>query len=351
MSALSAMYRNETAIPFSRYWKKVLVVSITLALVGVVSLFARGLNLGLEFEGGVAWQLPANGVTIDEVRDDLRSLGLADARIQLGDEDLRIRAELAEDADQATAVTEELLRLTGADPTELSFSSAGASWGREITEKAVEALIVFFLVIAVYITVRLRWQMAAGALAAVVHDIIITVGMYALFQWEVTPATVIAFLTIMGYSLYDTLVVFDKVRDNEHRYANTDMNPTQVMDLSLNQVFMRSVNTTITSLLPIASTLVVGAWIMGAVTLREFAVALMIGIFFGAFSSPFVAAPVTVWLSGGGEAADDAGREFRLADRVRQRERDRSRAAAPTPVAVAPGTTIPPRPRKQGKRR
>ncbi len=247
-------------------------------------------------------------MTIDEVRDDLRSLGLADARIQLGDDELRVRAELDEDADQATAVTEELLALTGADQSELSFSSAGASWGREITEKAVEALIVFFLVIAVYITVRLRWQMAAGALAAVIHDIAITVGMYALFQWDVTPATVIAFLTIMGYSLYDTLVVFDKVRDNEHRYANTDMNPTQIMDLSLNQVFMRSVNTTVTSLLPIASVLIVGSWIMGAVTLQEFAVALLIGIFFGAFSSPFVAAPVTVWLSGGGEAADDAGR-------------------------------------------
>lgn len=348
MSWVTAMYRNQTHVPFASLWKRVLFVSVAITVLGIGALFVRGLNLGLEFEGGAAWQLPANGVSIDEARDTMRGLGLADARIQTGDDELRIRAELDADGAKASEVTASLLALTGADESELSFTSAGASWGREITEKAVEALIVFFIVIALYITIRLRWQMAVGALVAVVHDILITVGLYALFQWDVTPATVIAFLTIMGYSLYDTLVVFDKVRDNEFRYSATRTSPTEVMELSLNQVFMRSVNTSVTSLIPILSVLVVGALIMGATTLQEFALALLIGIFFGAFSSMFVAAPITVWLSGSSTADEGEGRRFDVAEQRRRRERGRT--PAPVPTASVPSGAIPPRPRKQRRR-
>lgn len=347
VSKLGRMYRNQTTVPFSAWWKRVLTVSAALIVIGLVALLTRGLNLGLEFEGGASWQLPANGVSVSDARDALGDLGLADARIQTGDDILRIRAELDAEGSKASEVTAVLLEVTGNDEADLSFSSAGASWGREITEKAVEALIVFFIVIALYITIRLRWQMAVGALVAVVHDIAITVGIYALFQFDVTSATVIAFLTIMGYSLYDTLVVFDKVRDNEHRLANTDRTTIEIMDLSLNQVLMRSVNTSITSLMPILSVIIVGSVFLGAVTLREFALALFIGILLGAFSSMFVAAPIAAWL---GDPSSNAGEgtSFRLSDATRKR-RSASRPSPSIPGAGGTGA-IPPRPRKQRRR-
>jgi preprotein translocase subunit SecF len=237
--------------------------------------------------------------------------------------------------------------LTGADASEVSVSTAGPSWGQEITDKAVKALVVFFILIAIYITVRLRWQMAAGALVAVAHDLIITVGLYSVFQLDVTPSTVIAFLTIMGYSLYDTLVVFDKVRDNEYRLANAKMSSTDVMNLSLNQVLMRSINTSITSILPVLSVLVVGSFIMGAVTLQEFAVALLVGLLIGTYSSLFVAAPVATWLKERSTSTTASGsRQYRLSDAVRRRDRTSGRSAAPAGGSQA----IPPRPRKQRRK-
>ena len=164
--------------------------------------------------------------------------------------------------------------------------------------------------------------MAVGALLAVAHDILITVGLYALFQFEVTPPTVIAFLTIMGYSLYDTLVVFDKVRDNEHMLSNSNLTYTSVVEKALNQVFMRSVNTSITSILPVVSVLVVGSGIMGAVTLREFALALLIGLIIGTFSSLFVAAPTaTILRNKFGDADSDSNRSYRLSEAVKKRSK------------------------------
>ena len=173
----------------------------------------------------------------------------------------------------------------------------------------------------------------------------ITVGLYALFQFEVTPPTVIAFLTIMGYSLYDTLVVFDKVRDNEHMLANSKLTYTLVVEKALNQVFMRSVNTSITSILPVVSVLVVGSGIMGAVTLREFALALLIGLIIGTFSSLFVAAPIATTLRNKfGDADSDSNRSYRLSEAVKKRSKN-SQAA----VQVPSNPASPPRPRKKRK--
>ena len=202
MSRLRRMYRNETSVPFSKIWTKVLLVSTVLLVVSAIGLFGRNLNLGLEFEGGGAWEVPvSNDLQADEVRDALRPLGLADARIQTGGGVLRVRTELtkavqnqiddAQEVDTVESITlvlAELANPDNPDPNSVSVSTAGPSWGDEITDKAVTALIVFFIIIALYITVRLRWEMAVGALIAVAHDIVITVGIYALFQLEVTPA-------------------------------------------------------------------------------------------------------------------------------------------------------------------
>ena len=251
---------------------------------------------------------------------------------------------------------------------------------------------VFLAVILLYLSIRLEWKMAVGAVLAMIHDVVISVGVYSVFQLEVTPPTVIAFLTILGYSIYDTIVVFDKVKENQARPALvTRVTYTELSSLSMNQVLLRSVNTSIVAILPVISMLVVGAGILGAVTLEEFAIALLVGMISGAYSSIFVAAPIVVWLkereprnralaerlatgrvTGGSKSsraeaqADyDAAVAAELAaeaadgDDGRRSPTRRGRPAPPPsrggpparrPVAEPPGA-IPPRPRKKGKKR
>ncbi len=166
-----------------------------------------------------------------------------------------------------------------------------------MSSKALTALIVFFFVIAAYLTFRFEWRMALAAIIAVVHDIIITVGVYAVTGFEVTPATVVAFLTILGFSLYDTVVVFDKVRDNQARLGTVRGDTySSMVNRSLNQVLMRSINTSIVALLPVASLLFVGTYVFGGLALRDFALALFVGLLTGAYSSIFVATPILAWL-------------------------------------------------------
>ncbi|HEX7276817.1 MAG TPA: protein translocase subunit SecF, partial [Acidimicrobiales bacterium] len=166
-----------------------------------------------------------------------------------------------------------------------------------VTNKARNALVVFFILISIYISLRFEWKMAVAALAAVVHDIFVTVGVYSLSGFEVTPATVVAFLTILGYSLYDTIVVFDKVEENSKGLSATGrMTYTDTVNLSMNQVLMRSLNTSLVAILPIVSILFIGAGVMGATTLKDFGLALLIGLLTGAYSSIFIAAPILALL-------------------------------------------------------
>lgn len=345
MSKLARMYRNDTDVPFPQYWKRVLIASTVLVLISVLALLLRGFNLGLEFEGGAAWEVPSNSVSADEARDTLSDLGLSGARIQTGGGVLRVRAELDVEDPKVTEVSIALAALTGSSTNDVSFSTAGPSWGDEITRKAVKALIWFFIAIALYMTLRLRWQMAVGALVAVAHDLVITAGFYALVGALVTPSTVIAFLTIMGYSLYDTMVVFDKVRDNEFRMVNSKATHTDIMNVSLNQVLMRSINTSITSVLPVLSVLIVGSVFMGAVSLREFAIALLLGLIFGTYSSLFVAAPIATWLRERSTVTDaTSSRQYRLSDAIKRR------SSTSAPSSVPGDSVIPARPRKQKRR-
>ncbi|MGH9209754.1 MAG: protein translocase subunit SecF, partial [Acidimicrobiales bacterium] len=180
---------------------------------------------------------------------------------------------------------------------DISFNAVGPSWGREISDKAIRALIAFLVLVTLYIALRFETKMAIPTLVALIHDVLITVGVYSLTQFEVTPATVIAILTILGYSIYDGIVVFDKVDENTRLVSSTGgMTYGSMVNLSLNQALMRSLNTSITALLPVGSLLVVGSWIMGATALQEFALALLIGLFSGAYSSIFVASPLLALL-------------------------------------------------------
>lgn len=297
MSTIGRLLRNENNINFPGLWKRGLTVSGLLIVIALGSLLFQGLNLGIEFEGGASWEVRSAEVTQDELQSALEPVGLGNARIQrVANELWRVRAE-TESAAALEEVKIALADAAGINQNDVTANAVGASWGDEVTAKARNALIVFFIVLFIYISARLEWKMAIGALAAVAHDILLTIGIYALFQLEVTSATVIAFLTILGYSLYDTLVVFDKIRENERRATGaTAMTYTEVTSFSLNQVLMRSVNTTITSVMPVLAVLIVGRFILGAVTLQEFAIALLVGLIVGTYSSLFVATPIVAWL-------------------------------------------------------
>jgi preprotein translocase subunit SecF len=360
-------------IDFSRLWRVGLMASVLLIVVSIAAIGVRGLNLGIDFEGGTRWDVPAGDLEVEEVRDVLRPFGEASARIQYygtgGDRILRVRSAEV-DEDSVVEIGAALAGAAGVVIEEVSAATVGPAWGDRITRQARNALVVFFIVISAYIAVRLEWKMAIGALASMVHDILISVGFYALFQFEITPATVIAFLTILGYSLYDTIVVFDRVQANtEHLTQSSRQTYTGAVSLSLNQVLMRSINTTITSLLPVMGILVVGAGILGVASLEEFAVALAVGLVLGAYSSIFIAAPILAWVK---------EREPRMRD-LRERVAARGGPVTAGAVATAGGTNrptgtgatepaarprpragaapqlsgrpIPPRPRKKGRRR
>ena len=367
-SIWSRLYNGETTIQFVGRRRLWFLISTGIVLVGMGSLATRGLNFGIDFEGGSAWEVPAPGVTVSEARDALRPLGLGDAKIQvIGDDLLRVQADT--EPGENAEVTAKLAELAGVETGQVNLNEVGPSWGEEITKKARQALIVFLIAITIYISLRFEWKMAVATMAAMFHDILVTVGVYSLSGFEVTPATVIAGLTILGYSIYDGIVVFDKVDENTRGLAASGrMTYGEMVNLSLNQVLMRSLNTSITALLPILSLLVVGGFILGATTLQDFALALLIGLTASAYSSIFIASPLLAMLK---------EREPRYAS-IKERVLARGGVGAPlTPAAAAAltgggsggsgagsggddapprprppaGKRPAPRPRKKGKRR
>ena len=291
------LYHGETAVDFygRRWWG--LAFSALLIVVTLVSLVTSGLNLGLDFKGGVAWEVPSSNLTIDQARATLTDNDVDGANakiqertsasgstllIQVGDQTVEKRQQIKEALATAAKV----------DADTVNVNSVSSTWGRSITEKAVRALIIFLVLVALFIAWRMEWRMALAAIVAMLHDVLISVGVYSVLRFEVTPATVVAFLTILGFSLYDTIVVFDKVKENSDRYAGSRTPYADVINVSMNQVLMRSLNTSLAAVLPVLSLLVLGAGILGAVTLREFALALLVGLLTGSYSSIFVASPL-----------------------------------------------------------
>jgi preprotein translocase subunit SecF len=247
----------------------------------------------------------------------------------------------------------------------VSVAAVSSSWGRSITEKAVRALLVFFLLVSLYIAWRFEWKMALAAIAAMAHDVLISVGIYAVLRFEVTPATVVAFLTILGYSLYDTVVVFDKVRENIDRFASSRISMGNIVNVSSNQVLARSLNTTLSSALPVISLLVVGSVIMGATSLKEFAIALLVGMITGTYSSIFIATPLYAQFKNREpKYASVAGQVAKGAEMAALFEHSTTRAAQKAAAGEADVTresqvrkntasnvlTHPPRPRKRRRR-
>jgi preprotein translocase subunit SecF len=371
----SDFYHETTNFQFIKHSSRYLIISVTVVVLSLGGLLVRHLNLGIDFKGGISWEVKAKGVnpTIAGVRDALKPTGQSDSRVTIlspatGGKSIRVQAKLLKDPltdtvdalatstgiepanvsvdssgarstfsvahvknpDQAAIekairavgtkgtvtvkgsdvtltvpkmppspqdeVVQALAKYAHATPADVTLNTVGPTWGSEVSHKALVALIVFFVVLALYLSIRFEPKMSAAAIIAVLHDIAFTVGVYAIVGFPVTPATVTAFLTILGFSLYDTVVVFDKIRENTSSLATLGRSTYgEMANRSLNQVLMRSLSTSIVALMPVISMLVVGSFILGATTLEDFALALLAGLFIGTYSSIFVATPLLVW--------------------------------------------------------
>lgn len=373
------LYHERTNYKFIKHSRRYLIISTTFMVLSVIFVIVRGLNFGIEFEGGTEWRAemkPETSANVADVRDVLRPYGFDDAKVsilssQSGAPTVRVQAHVVEDPVRAISkdlarygqvteadvqftqtgaggqftftakdgvkptkdavdaiikdagmekptvkvegnnvtvttdtmpagavqdVAHALAKYAGTDVKDVTITTVGPTWGEELSRKALQALVVFFLLLAIYLSLRFEFKMAMSSITAMIHDIIFTVGFYALFQLPVTPATVTAFLTILGFSLYDTVVVFDKIGEYQKTLVATGrMSYGDMVDRALNSVLMRSLSTSVVALLPIASLLVVGSWIMGATALEDFAVALAVGLAIGVYSSIYVAAPLLSW--------------------------------------------------------
>lgn len=368
---MSRLYRGETTIDFYGRRKFGFILSGLLLLATVGSLFSQGLNLGIDFKGGVAFEVPIAGtmseakvkeiLVANKIKSDnakiqtLTSGSTQRMRIQLGDLPVAIR----------TTVQEALAKAAKATVNDVSVSTVSSTWGRNITTKAIKALLIFFLVVSLFIAWRFEGRMALSAIAAMVHDVGISVGVYSVFNLEVTPATVVAFLTILGFSLYDTIVVFDKVHDNNERFSGSKVSYGDIVNVSMNQVLMRSLNTSVAALLPVLSLLVLGSGVFGAIALREFSLALLVGLATGAYSSIFIASPLLAILKertdeyrplrGHLSLGADMGHLMHTGMPVGRRASTRAatettQGSVPSPVAIETLLSHPPRPRKKSRR-
>jgi preprotein translocase subunit SecF len=269
-----------------RWW---FLMSGVLIVASLLGLFVRQLNLSIDFEGGALLRFPNEaGLTAEDVQRTMEDVGHPDAVIQLADDgqDVTVRTESL--GDERTEVLQALAQRADLPPSQITVEDVGPKWGEQISQKALQGLVIFLIVVSIYIWFRFEWKMAVAALVALFHDLVITAGVYALIGLEVTPETVIAILTILGYSLYDTVVIFDKVKENTESLSLVAKETySGTVNLSLNQVLMRSLNTSLVVLLPVGALM-----LFGGETLKSFAFALFVGIMAGAYSSVFVASPV-----------------------------------------------------------
>ncbi len=345
---IARLYRGETRFDFVGKRKIWFSISAAIIVLGIVSIVVRGgLNLGIEFKGGTEWTVAAPGVTQTQATDALNGTGLVNPTVELlgsgNKQTLNVQSDLNHlSPDQQDAVNKNvekaLVTLTAAHapttppttttsttakptttttakagaaaaasttttvPTttstttpadKISVTNVGPTWGSSITNKAIEALIIFFIVVAIYISIRFEPKMALAAFIAMIHDVLIAIGIYSIFNFQVTPDTVVAILTILGYSLYDTVVVFDRVRDNTKGIGSSGrLTYPQLINLSMNQTLARSINTSMVAILPVLAVLLIGAQLLGATTLQSYGLALFVGLLSGAYSSIFIASPV-----------------------------------------------------------
>jgi preprotein translocase subunit SecF len=299
MSVFRRLYRGETRFDFIGTRRRWYLASALIVLVCVLSFVLRGFNWGVEFKGGSQFQINASGTSISAKQaeaafskagetpaDPARIVGSGSTR------QIVVKTKHLTPPEQTT-LESKVLKDLNLPTSSLSVTSVSSSWGHEVSVKAIEGLIVFLIVVSIYLSIRFQWRMALAAFIALVHDLILAAGVYSLVGFEVTPSTVVGLLTILGFSLYDTVVVYDKVSENSKDItAGSRMTFSEAANLAVNQTLMRSINTSLIALLPVAGLLFVGSGLLGVGTIKDLALVLFVGLASGAYSSLFLATPI-----------------------------------------------------------
>ncbi|GAA4037021.1 protein translocase subunit SecF [Streptomyces shaanxiensis] len=290
------LHRGEVGYDFVGNRKIWYGVSILITITAIVGLAVLGLNRGIEFQGGAVFNTPKTNVSVSQAQEYAEEASGHDAIVQkLGSgDDAKLRIQVAGiDTAQADKVSAELAEKLGVAEKDVTGELVGPSWGEQIATKAWQGLGIFLVLVVIYLAIAFEWRMALAAFVALIHDITITVGIYALVGFEVTPGTVIGLLTILGYSLYDTVVVFDSLKEQTKDITKqTRWTYSDVANRSINSTLVRSINTTVVALLPVAGLLFIGGGFLGAGMLNDISLSLFVGLAAGAYSSIFIATPL-----------------------------------------------------------
>ncbi|MFF7450918.1 MULTISPECIES: protein translocase subunit SecF [unclassified Streptomyces] len=287
------LHRGEISYDFVGHRKLWYGISILITITAIVGLAVRGLNMGIDFQGGAVFTTKETSVSVSQAQEYAEKASGHDAVVQkLGNGTLRIQIA-GMDTTQSDQIKDKLAEDFKVDPEKIGADLVGPSWGDQIANKAWQGLAIFMVLVVIYLAIAFEWRMAIAALVALIHDITITVGIYALVGFEVTPGTVIGLLTILGYSLYDTVVVFDSLKEQTKDITKqTRWTYSDVANRSINGTLVRSINTTVVALLPVAGLLFIGGGFLGAGTLNDISLSLFVGLAAGAYSSIFIATPL-----------------------------------------------------------
>ncbi|WP_326600092.1 protein translocase subunit SecF [Streptomyces sp. NBC_01803] len=361
------LYRGEVGVDFVRRRKIWYCVSILITILAFAGLAVRGLHMGVEFEGGAVFTTPATEVSVEEAREVAEEVSGSQALVQTLGDDGEMRIQVSGlDTDQSNATREALAEELGIATEDLNAEVIGPSWGDQIADKAWRGLVIFLVLVVIYLAIAFEWRMALAALIALVHDITITVGVYAVVGFEVTPGTVIGLLTILGYSLYDTVVVFDGLKEQTREFTRqTRHTYSELANRSLNGTLVRSINTSVVALLPVGALLFIGGGLLGGGMLNDIALSLFVGLTAGAYSSIMIATPLVADLKSREPAIKAQDRKV-LAKRAKRDDEDESAApedgpleddgpydeeplgqGSGTPVAAVRGAVGPRAPRRQ----
>ncbi|WP_030214890.1 protein translocase subunit SecF [Streptomyces bikiniensis] len=287
------LHRGEVGYDFIGNRKIWYGLSVLITITAIVALAVRGLNMGIEFQGGAVFTTPKTDVTVSQAQEYAEEASGHDAIVQqLGNGSLRIQVG-ALDTAQSDRVRAELAKDLNVTEDKIAAELVGPSWGEQIANKAWTGLGVFMILVVIYLAIAFEWRMAVAALIALIHDLTITVGIYSLVGFEVTVGTVIGLLTILGYSLYDTVVVFDSLKESTKDVTKqTRFTYSELANRSINGTLVRSINTTVVALLPVAGLLFIGGGVLGAGMLNDISLSLFVGLAAGAYSSIFIATPL-----------------------------------------------------------
>ncbi|WP_026404171.1 protein translocase subunit SecF [Actinomadura rifamycini] len=332
---ISRIYRGEVSADIVGRPKLWYSISGILLVLSIAGLIVQGLNFGVEFKGGSVFTFQAPSASIEQVRGAVADGGAHQTIVQEAGDKWRVTTE-SMSSDEVGEVKQSVTERLGIPGDKVSTQVVGASWGGEIQSKAWQALAVFMVLIIAYLSIAFEWRMAAAAVVALVHDLVITAGVYAWSGFEVTPATLLGFLTILGYSLYDAVVVFDMIKEVTKPLGPTSKTTySQAANTALASTLVRSLNTSLVAILPVAAILFIGTTLFGAGTLKDLSLALFVGMIVGTYSSLCVATPLLVQL----KEREPKYREIRanIARREASAKRKSKTVAKVKATAGAPG--------------